>query len=501
MIITLKELYKRFNQFGDDYNGFQVRKSVTMAKIYKEYLGQDIILDRIIFEYEKEYYKAKAENTSLYLENQCIQPKSITFRLLLLELVLDSIPNRFYNKVNIDKNSLLGITYSIVLYYIGLQTEFFSDVKMNNTEKRNLLRSIDFSFSLSDIILVRGNTEDRIFEKYIKLFSVSINELEKNEEACLFSDENKSFIFCIEDFVDYIIFEVEKKFKEICTKDENDVYTKRKGELFEKLVFEVLSLYFKECFHTVYYFPNKCQKNELDVMVRDKKDIGIIECKSGTFDISNINTDDAIKLQIRNKTKKAYKTLKTVSEYLLKNREYEFSFENETIKGEVENTYLIHVSMYSMDFISSSLHALIEEYLNEDNPILSISLEHLLAIIIDLDGKDYSLLDYWKKRKEYIVKHPHFFYDNNELDLFYELMHEESMLNEMEKTGFLDQINPQAKLTSSFHNQYGEEIRPASDLIRNLDSKGICKIIQCGKTKYGLNKRYLKNLDDYLRLI
>lgn len=61
------------------------------------------------------------------------------------------------------------------------------------------------------------------------------------------------------------------------------------------------------------------------------------------------------------------------------------------IEGDVGDSFLIHVFMYPMDFIASNIHALFKEYYNEKNPILSISIEHLFAMIIDAHKNDVCL--------------------------------------------------------------------------------------------------------------
>ncbi|MDC7302029.1 NERD domain-containing protein [Agathobacter ruminis] len=369
---------------------------------------------------------------------------------------------------------------------------------MDSTQKHNLLRSTDFSFDLNDIRLVRGITEEQSFLAYMDIFSEDIADL-KDRNACLFRENDRYFIFCCEDFVEYTIFRIEKEVKKIASSKENDTYTKNKGELFELLTVNIAEGIGDDVFHTVYYYPNEKQRMELDVVVRCNQDIAIFECKSGTFDVSGFGQDDLIKLQIHNKVKKAYKTLSAVSDYLKKNKKYKFECCKNYVEGQVEDSFLIHVFMYPMDFIASNIHSLFKEYYNEGNPILSISLEHLLAMLIDAQTNEISLFDYWRKRKEYIQKYPGMFFDNNELDLYYNIMvNKSSMLNEMIGEGILDKFSPKLRLTSTFHNQYGEEVRPARKIIQQLDAKMLYRIVREGKRECGLNKRYLRNLYDYL---
>jgi len=500
MLVTLKNLYKRFNQFGEYHSFCPIIKSSTMAKIYRDYSSENLDIERIIGDLEKKYWGIDKKRERLFLDSNAIQPKSTGFRLLLLKVVLDAIPESIYEKIEISQIDILGITHAITLYYLGLYTEMFSGIKMDATQRHNLLRGIDFSFGLKEIQLVRGCTDEKSFMTYMNLLSEDITDI-TNENACLFSDKNSYFIFCTGDFVDFVILQIERVVKNVSSTQEFDAYTKSKGQLFELLTSNIVQAISDDTYHTVYYFPNEKQRMELDVVARKKRDLAVIECKSGTFDVSGIEQDDIIKLQIKNKVNKAYRTLNAVSDYLNNNHKYIFKSGETNIEGDVDDAFLIHVFMYPMDFIASNIHALFKEYYNENNPILSISIEHLVAMIIDAHKNDVCMFEYWKRRKEYIQKYPGMFFDNNELDLYYNIMvNKGSMLNEMVREGLLDSFSSECRLTSTFHNQFGEEVRPAQIMLQQLDSSMLYRIIKDGKKECKLNKRYLKNLEDYLRI-
>lgn len=159
--------------------------------------------------------------------------------------------------------------------------------------------------------------------------------------------------------------------------------------------------------------------------------------------------------------------------------------------------------MYPMDFIASNMHVMFPEYLEERNPILSLSIEHLLAMMLDAKSKNKDIFDYWKKRKKDIQTYSGICFDNNELDLYYEIVNEDNntMLAELKRQGIIDQLNPNAKLISSFHNEYGEEVRPAKEMIKTLDICLLMNIFERGKSMFGINKRYLKNMKEYMQII
>ncbi len=75
------------------------------------------------------------------------------------------------------------------------------------------------------------------------------------------------------------------------------------------------------------------------------------------------------------------------------------------------------------------------------------------------------------------------------------------MLAELKRQGIIEQLNPNTKIISSFHNEYGEEVRPAKEMLNTLDLYLLMSILERGKTWFGINKRYLKNMEEYLQIL
>ena len=124
-----------------------------------------------------------------------------------------------------------------------------------------------------------------------------------------------------------------------------------------------------------------------------------------------------------------------------------------------------------------------------------------IAIILDAKYNGICLFDYWKRRKRFIQKYSRMFFDNNELDLYYNLeVNKNSLLNELERNGILNQLSHTCRLFSSFHNQYGEEVRAANMLLQQLDNKMLLRIILEGTRICQLSNSYLHNLEEYLRV-
>lgn len=500
----LEKLYKRYNQYGEYYSAYTVKNTYTMIRIIKDSKKQRIDIDKKIKEYEIDKLLEKHKDfQELIMDSKNIQPTSIFIRVHYLELIVSAIPESFFQRMSIDGSTIVELSLAITLYYFGLQTYKFSEIEITGTEKKNIIGREDFYIGLSDIQKVRGKTTSEEFERYQNFFAKDIYKIREEDKAGLFLDGGELFIICINEFLDYMIFKLENTFKENCLNKEYSYYTEKKGYAFEEMVYGITQNFVQESYHTLFYYPNDKQKIEIDVLLKDAENLAVLECKSGTFDAFGVDKDEILKLQIHNKTKKAYKSLKKVSEYLMSSDDYRFECDEKTVTGNVKNPICIHVSMYPMDFISSNVHTLFPEYSEGVNsPILTISLEHLFAMMIDIKRSRKDIFEYWKQRKQDIVEHPGIHFDNNELDLYYEIINEDkdTMLSEIKRQGLLDQINPNGRIISSFHNEFGDETRPATKMLLMLDQYLLLGIFEKGKSWFGINKRYLKNLENYLRI-
>ncbi len=396
----LEVIYKRYNQFGDLYNASTVSDQYTMIQIYREAKHYSVDIEQRIIDEELKRMRKNAEQfQELLVDSECVQPKSVFLRIYILNIVASSIPETFYKRIVYSATSIVEISLAIALYYFGLQTYMFSGKDITDTEKKNLVGRTDFFFTLQELKKVRGKTTEEELNKYIELFAIDIADISEEKQIGLFLDEGIPFIICIEEFLDYMIFCLEDYFRNNASESEYSQYTNAKGETFEEMVYEMTKGLVQESYHTLYYHPNKKQKMEIDVLFRDKGNIAVLECKSGTFNLAGLDRDELIKLQIHNKTKKAYKTLKAVTEYLERTKDYNFESKNQKIVGYTDNLVCIHISMYPMDFIASNVHVMFPEYLEERSPILSLSIEHLLAMMLDARTKNKDIFEYWRKRK------------------------------------------------------------------------------------------------------
>lgn len=497
----LELLYDRYNEFNNFK--YTVQNPYTMIRILCEGDAVERIIEMKIKEYEiDKHIQNKFENyQSLVSEKNFVQPKSLMLRLHYLNLIVTALPECFYVDLGITSDSIKQISVAITLYYFGLQTYKFSDVQITDTERKNIIGREDFYVGIRDLQMVCAKITEQDFRKYLELFAVEIDEVSESDNTRLYLNKGQAFILCIEEFLDYMLYKTENNFKEQYTEQKYSEYSHVKGLAFEKMVYGILKEYFMDVHHSMYYYPNERQEIEVDVVVKQDDNIAIFECKSGTIDVRDINKDDVLKVKIKNKVKKAYKSLEAVSYYIIKSKEYRFSNNKDLIVGVNNDPMCIHISMYSLDFMASNVHTIFPEYIeNRTNPILTVSFEHLFAMLLDTRINHKNIFDYWKQRKEDISKYPGIQFDNNELDLYYELINsnKKTMLSELKAQGWIDNISEHGRVISSFHDEFGNEKRPASNMLMVLDSYLLVGLFSSGKQWFGINKRYLRNLEDFI---
>lgn len=497
----LELVYDRYNQFS--YFEYTVCNPNILIRILREGELDKKILEEKVFEYEIK--NRFPENLSLYQEmvedKNFVQPKSIMIRIYYFNLIVDSLPDSFFERINISREMIKHITISIVMYYIGLEVYKFGPSHMSVIANKKIIGRGDFYFTLNEIQMVCGKVTESDFEKYLGLFARDIKKIQDDSIERLYLKNGIPFILRIVDFLDFIIHETERLFKKSVVEEEFSRYTNLKGKAFETLVYGVIKDSFDEAYHTLYYYPKNREKVELDIVIRETEKLAILECKSGTLWFDEAIDNAAVKGTVKKGVKKAYKSLRKVADYCAEEKEYCIHSEKEILSGMDENPICVHVSMYPLDFISSNIHTMFPEYIeNQKNPILTISFEQLCAILLDLRQRGKSLFSYWEQRIDDIKSYPNIQFDNNELDLYYELINDDTVLLQLKELGILNNLAPNAKIVSSFHNEYGYEERPALVMTKRLEGALQEAIIDNGKKWFGINKRYLKNLKELLKI-
>ena len=51
---------------------------------------------------------------------------------------------------------------------------------------------------------------------------------------------------------------------------------------------------------------------------------------------------------------------------------------------------------------------------------------------------------------------------------------------------------------TTFHDSSGKEFRPASEMLKDIDNRILYAMFKNAKSQYGLNKRYMIYLNEYL---
>lgn len=497
---NIEYLYQRYNGYvGDE---IPIRKASSLLLTFLDGITTEQDVTNGIIKYE---FKGIADKSlpfqELIFDKSIIQPKSIFLKIHYLNMILQIIPDSFFKKYNISRKAILGITVSISLYYVSLQTlknGIISERKRGQGER--LFSRVDFCIDYQQVRKECAIIEEDEFNIFCKLFAKDIEHLDLTETVCLYAYKGDIFILNIEEFVEYILFEVERRFIESATKEEKDAYYQDKGTEFESIAYGSLGMFWEGLHHTAYYFPASDKKVELDIVAVEDNSITVFECKSGTINLQEV-VDDAIRLKIHNKVKKAHESLFNFSRYLSCGNEYSLECDGQEIRGRCKDYDLINVQMYSADFVSSNIHTLFPEYISGvKSPVLVISLEHLLAIALDCHFKKKNIRDYFIARKEYMLKYPRMRFENNELDLYYEIANESkgSMFSEMKANGWFEHLNPNARIMGSYHDGFGNEIRPASDMLGKLDEFLLYGILRNGKEWFEINKRYLRFFEEFV---
>ncbi len=499
--IDVEYLYKRFNGYvGGNY---VIQSANSLIKAFLEDVKNPKALDDRIIDLEAKSRLNNPEKLGLRLDKDFVQPKSIFLRLIYLDLVSKSLPESFFSELNITPLSILQITTSILLYYTELDVKTVIGKPMTSSQNKYLLRREDYCFGLEELKVVCWEIDQKSFDRYVNLFVCDVSNITEDSKEAFYRYKGNLFILAREEFVDYILIQIEKLFFKVNDEQAISKYMNNKGFGFEDIVYHILKSLNVDSLHGLYYYPSKDKNSELDIVIKGKDCLAIVECKSGTINLSDSSSDDEVKNRIKTKTKKAHQTLYAAAKYFANSDHYELKNKDKRIvmEGECRSPVLLNVSMYPLDFISSNLHTIIPEYIEgTKNPVITISFEHLFAIILESYRNDRDYLEYFKRRKEYISKYPEMRFENNELDLYYELAGggKDTMLAELERQGLLDQILPSAKLIGSYHDEFGNENRPARRMTDELDKYLLGFLIAIGKKAFGLNKRYLRFFEEYI---
>ncbi|MFI3618669.1 hypothetical protein [Enterococcus avium] len=490
-----------FNQYNDFFQtGSHIRTNQTALRVLKTGFNNLEDFQKKINEYESEELRQKFiddyQNLNSLLDFE--QPRSIFLSVIYITIVLDSIGDDFFVEIDIERRTLLQIVLSIVMYVLFLQNYKNTEKTLSKKAKKSVFDREDYLVGIEEIKKVCWSIQYDDFEKFIDLFSFDFENkgIEELYNERLFRLEKFIFILSIEEFVEYILFQIESIYRTRSIEKEFSKYQNRKGLGFEKLVYNlsVSSGLFDEIAHSVKYYPFKNKVAEIDIIIKEEDYLTIIECKSGTIELKSSSNDNEVKQKINNKVKKAYRTLENAYDYICSNETYKFINDTVTFKGESKSIepLCLHLSMYPIDSLSSNIHVLNDKYIgSNNNPKITMSFEHFIAILLECRISDsISITKYLKKRKEYILANPKVSMDINELDLYAQIanVNGKSLLTESSEKSLLDSFSEDVNIFTSFKDANGNEYRPAYNMIKSLDSVLLPWVLDFD---FGLNKRFL----------
>lgn len=498
----LEYIYERYNDL--ELRGYYIWNNKTALRILKEgWNGNVAELEMKIHEYDS--IEKKEEYQELVSIFSIEQPTSIVLRIQYLEIVLDSLPEGFFQDLKITKKKILQITLSIMIYYLFLQTHKVIHKNLSKSERKWMIGKEDFYIGLNELKLVCWEIESEDFKTFVDVFAFDIEEQPIDNVGIkkLYQIKDEVFILSIQEFLDYVLFEIEDIFKKEYEEERYSLYQKKKGDHFEILAYVFLKSFYSDVAHSIFYYPQINKKSEIDLLVKKNNTLLIIECKSGTIELRTASTDEQIRVKIDNKVKKAYKTLENANTYIRTNEFYKFSNREKIIEGKSRDTEVLclHLSMYPMDSISSNIHSLNEKYIGKsNNPKITMSFEHFVAIYIDCMKRQISFEEYLLERKKLILKYPRARFDVNELDLYFQLTNkiQKSMLTESLEEGMFDNFKEDVRITTVFHHESGNEYRPATEMLKVIDTILLENLFQEGKRRYGLNKKFMKHFKNYI---
>ncbi len=497
----MKELYKRYGDFSYDYG--QPLSLETALKIYKSDIHSLEDIEPKIKEFESELLNEKInhEYNELVSELETLQPSSFSFQLMYIWLLLDSMENDYFVLIELERLDLYRIVHSIVYYLLFLQTYSFTNLSISKSAIKSIFGRKDFLVGITELKKVCCSITEDNYKKFCELFALDIDkhDIEILKDVHLFMDGENIFIFWINDFLDYILYDVERKYRKWSISER---YSAGKGTGFEQIVYGFTSQFYNKSVQNVFYHEPK-KKSEIDLIIRDGCCLIITECKSGTIDLRKASSDKEITHKLNNKLKKAYETLDNVASYIEKNEVFMFEEKNKkvAIEGYTRDFDFIyvHLSMYPIDALSSSIHVLNDKYFRDtEKPKLTISFEHFIAICVDCQENNRSLGEYLSIRRDLLETHPNIKFDNNELDLYYQLTNK-SMLNESLTNGVLDEFSPDVRVVSTYSDQEGNEIgRPAGRLLFQLENRIFGMMLEVSKRSLGFNKKFTNYMNQYL---
>lgn len=458
-------------------------------------------LNELLIKAEKQGFESDSNKTTLQVEMSIYYAHSMGLLIESLCNLLDCGPDGIYSIIALEKKAILQISMSIAFYYLLLNVPDL-DEKLTDSQREDFLND-GYVFDYDVLKRICWNINESDYQEYINFFAfdLSKNSVSNVREEQLFKLNNVCFIFDLRDFLRYVNIRFEQMVVENSSSEELEIYRTKKGRTFEKRVCSLLAEYYPQTRRNLYYFVDD-SRNELDIALDDPDWLLVGECKSGTVVLSSQDDDEVIKRKVVSKAKKAYETLQRFNDYYDKKEHFVLAKGNKdpVLEGACNKPLiLLNVTMDSFETLAPNMH-LLHEGTIPPNRIITISFEHLFAILFDCHRRSISAMNYFLKRIELIEKLHDRSLDINELDIYTYVTDKygPSLFNELLEAGVFEAFPQARKIGATFHSANGEERSPANEMMDEIDNVYLNAYIPNAKKLFGINKKYINLLKKVL---
>ncbi|EAD7047527.1 hypothetical protein ABA25_12665, partial [Listeria monocytogenes] len=163
-----------FNQYNDFFQtGSRIRSNQAALKFLKTGFKDSQDLQSKIRKLEIEEFRQKPRGDHQELKSliEFEQPKSIFLTVIYINIVLDSIDDAFFSKIDIERRALFQIVLSIVMYVLFLQNYKNSEKPLSKKAKKSVFERENYLLGVEEIKKVCWTIKPSEFERFVDIFS------------------------------------------------------------------------------------------------------------------------------------------------------------------------------------------------------------------------------------------------------------------------------------------------------------------------------------------
>lgn len=352
------------------------------------------------------------KNNSIEIEKNIINIKyPFILNIQRLEIISNALTEEQERIIfGVSILDIITITFLIIL---RLNTYNIYNVFKKSIDKKDISKVFGAKdptcwFSAENINILNKNIKLESIKKYFELFSIELEAVFEEKDTIKIIKENDNYtLIYFEEFCTYIFNECERLiiayFKKLGGNKLNEYYEKR-GKSFEKYVRFILENIYDKIIKNAKYIDNISRKMELDNLII-KDDICLnFECKSSKFNVYDCNTDNETIENIKKAFGRGYYSINTFHETIEKNRSIiELEIENEKRKINLEDKKVIsfNVTLYPVEFLSTSIHFFNEEIIKNISTFpITINIIDLCSIFARCNYKEF---EYYAKERFFSI--------------------------------------------------------------------------------------------------